>query len=147
MSDKIHGFLLVAFVSFYSVLGFASSKTDDEEAVIAAMHKHSDSWSYGRAEDMAQSMHPNIAHKGLMNGKLMLSSYEQLVEWTKAREGKEPDQQEDYRVTVLSLDGEMASIKGETDTYVEYAHLMKDSSTKNWVIMNYIFKFKSKQST
>ena len=133
-------FLLIAMLTV-SLNAEEDPRIKDINAIKAVVLKHSQSWEYGRAKDMKESMSEKIGHKGIIHGKLYVSTAEQLVKWTEARKDIKVTEPVDYQIEVLDLFRDAALVKAESRESIDYLHMGRTES--GWVIMNYLYQLKN----
>jgi hypothetical protein len=134
-------FIILLILMNFPVKTLADARIKDINDIKSVVLKHSQSWEYGKAIDMKESMSENIGHKGIIHGKLYVSTAEQLVKWTEARKDIKVTDPVDYQIEVVDLYRDAALVKAESKVSVDYLHLGRTST--GWVIMNYLYQLKN----
>jgi len=103
-----------------------------------------------KPELMAEVMHPNLAKRtsyiDTKTGKVMLheTSYEEMIQYAKSWniKGDKFPKKPTNKALILDLQGNMASVKLESDNWVEYLHLVKIHD--QWKIVNLYWQYHPK---
>jgi hypothetical protein len=107
-----------------------------------------EAWYAGEPERGEKSLHPDLVKRisstQPVTGKnyLEMMSAQTLADRWRSGDGKKtPKDRQQKDVTVLDLHGNMASVKLETATWVDYMHLVKFDG--EWVIANILWEVKA----
>jgi len=103
-----------------------------------------------KPELMAEVMHPNLAKRtsyiDSKTGKVLLhdTSYDEMIQYAKSWniKGDKFPQAPTNKAHILDLQGNMASVKLESDNWYEYLHLVKIND--QWKIVNLYWQYHPK---
>lgn len=140
-----HILISCAAVLFVAVSGFAVQEdTQDAEAGIkAACLDYIEGWFTGDAARMERALSPELAKcmvGKLKNGREFLqpTPYIGMIEWTRAGGGGADPATMDIAVTILDIDGNIASAKIVNKQFIDLAHLGYING--EWKIINVIWR-------
>jgi len=127
-----------------------STEIEREKAAIrqAALH-YLEGWYEGNASRMETALHPELVKRSidqLPTGRSVVRSLTALtmVEFTRAGGGKNtPKEKQKNEVTVLAVDGDIATAKTISADYIDYLHLVKVDG--QWKIINVLWQPKSRK--
>jgi hypothetical protein len=119
----------------------------DAESIKQAVLGYIEAWYNGEPERGEKSLHPELAKRivrvnsetgrNILEG--MSASY--LIERWKSGQGKNtPAENQLKEITILDINGKMASVKLEAASWVDYMHLAKLNN--QWVIVNILWEVK-----
>jgi hypothetical protein len=119
----------------------------DSAGIRAAALDYIEGWYEGNAERMERALHPELAKRIVntdpRNGRSSLGQQGAmtLVNNTKARRGKEtPMDQRRKDVRILDIFGNMASVRIDAATWVDYLQVAKWNG--RWVIVNVLWELR-----
>jgi hypothetical protein len=106
-----------------------------------------EAWYRGEPERGEKSLHPELAERIVRvdqeTGKdhLEMMSASRLAErWGSGDGKKTPKENQRKDITILDIHGNMASVKLETNVWVDYIHLAKFND--EWIIINILWELK-----
>lgn len=112
----------------------------DVDAVIAVATGYFESYFHGDVEGMRSVLHPDLAKRardpGTSESALDQDTAEGMVDLV-AR-GSRPRDEHGQEVTLLDLDGDIASVKVVSKRFVEYLHLARFGG--RWLIVNALYE-------
>lgn len=106
-----------------------------------------EAWYRGEPERGEKSLHPELAKRIVRvdqetgKDRLEMMSASRLAERWGSGDGKQtPEEDQRKDITILDIHGDMASVKLETNAWVDYMHLAKFNN--EWVILNILWELK-----
>ena len=104
-----------------------------------------EAWYRGEPERGEKSLHPELAKRIVRvdqetwKDRLEMMSASRLAE--RSGDGKQtPKENQRKDITILDIHGNMASVKLETNAWVDYMHLAKFNN--EWIIINILWELK-----
>jgi hypothetical protein len=138
---------LVLILGLLTVPSLEAQTPADSAAIREAVIDYVDGWWTGDAERMARCLHPSLVKRRIFphrdTGRSLMQSdtKNDLVEYTRAGGGSDrPDEKGEVNVSILALDGDIATVVASSDRYVDYIHLARWNS--RWVIVNVLWAFR-----
>ncbi|MEW6188364.1 MAG: nuclear transport factor 2 family protein [Thermodesulfobacteriota bacterium] len=120
---------------------------EDRKAVRQTVLDYIEAWYQGDPDRGAQSLHPDLAKRIVRFDKesgqetLDPMSAERLIERWGSGDGKTtPVDNQKKEITLLDLQGGMASVKLETAAWTDFMHLARING--RWVIVNILWERK-----
>jgi hypothetical protein len=125
-------------------------KSEDEETIAAIRQKvlgYLDAWYQGDPERGQKSLHPELIKRIVLkdpeSGKDYLdgmSASKLMNRWASGDGKKTPKELQLGDITILDVHGDIASVKLETPTWVDYMHLAKMDG--EWALVNILWERK-----
>lgn len=124
----------------------SAASAQDVQAITQACRDYFEAWYTADAERMANSLHPDLAKRGVIrhpqNGEWILDQDDATTMIALTREGrgtkKAPEGERWVDVTIRDVYDRMASVTVISYPYVEYIHLAKFAD--GWRIVNTIWE-------
>ncbi len=119
----------------------------EREAILQVAQYYVEGYYEGKAEQMNQVLHPELAKRGLIplpgNGKLVLDliSRQGMMDAARAGIGKLPKGRQKLQVKVLDISRNIASVKIISTRFVDYLQLGKLNG--GWRIINILSEINS----
>lgn len=126
--------------------GLRAQTAADSAAVRRAALDYIEGWYGGDAARMQRAVHPDLAKRIVRNdarGESWLSATtaDGLVHSTRLGMGRDvPAERQQKDVTVLTMDGDMASVRLVSTKLVDYMHLARWNG--EWRIVNVLWDFR-----
>lgn len=123
-----------------------AQSTADSAAVRRAALDYIEGWYGGDAARMQRAVHPDLAKRIVhrdAQGQSLLSptSADALVYATRLGAGKDvPPERQEKDVRILTMDGDMASVRLVSTQLVDYMHLARWNG--EWKIVNVLWDFR-----
>lgn len=123
------------------------NSSEDMETIRQKVLSYIDAWYLGEPERGEKSLHPELVKRivrsnpetGQDNLEMMSASF--LAERWRSGDGKNtPGDRRLKDITVLDIQNNIASVKLETATWVDYMHLARFNG--EWVIVNILWELK-----
>jgi len=139
--------LLVFLLVFLIVLLFASDKANleaEKDAIKQAALDYIEGWYEGNAERMERALHPDLTKRGVQvlpqtsRTLLNYASASNMVEYTRAGLGKNPEKKQKIEVTILDVFKNMACVKTMSPDFVDYLQIAKYNG--EWKIVNVLWE-------
>jgi hypothetical protein len=115
-------------------------RTDDVDAITAAVTDYFQSWFRGEPERMRSVLHPALAKRTPANpGGADLGLEEDTAETMVASASRGPRPQFEHwqDVDVLDVSGEIATVVVRSQPFVEYVHLARFDG--RWLVVNTLY--------
>lgn len=112
----------------------------DYQAIYQAAADYYRGWYEANAEQIARSLHPNLAKRAIRKdaeGKQYLHhlNKEQMLEKTREGGGSDtPKALQSFEITILDRYEEIATVKVVANEYIDYLHIAKQDG--QWLIVN-----------
>lgn len=124
-----------------------SRGSTDEQMIKQKVLAYIEAWYHGDAERGITSLHPELAKRIVRfqseSGQPYLDEMgaDSLADRWRSGDGKAtPENKRQKTITLLDIFGNMASVRLETSSWVDYMHLAKIND--DWVIVNILWKLK-----
>jgi len=139
--------LVIVLLVFLIVLLFAFNETDIESekaGIKQAALDYIEGWYEGNAERMQRALHPDLTKRGVQvlpqTGRTLLNyaSASNMVEYTRAGLGKNPEKKQKIEVTILDVFKNMACVKTVSPDFVDYLQIAKYNG--EWKIVNVLWE-------
>ncbi len=118
------------------------SGTADEQAIRDVARAYLESWLDGDGERMRSALSPSLAKRGLVYGPdAMPNGHHHLdAEYMvgSAASGPRPQYKRTCEITVLDVADNIASVKVESEPFIDYLHLVRIDG--RWSILNVLYE-------
>ncbi len=115
---------------------------EDSAAQVQAGLDYVDGFYAGSPERMAKALHPRLQKvmvQKLPNGREMFryTTTDGLLEYSRAGAGRKPEAERNVEVSILEVQGNIASIRVDSADFIDFAHVAKING--EWKIVNVIW--------
>jgi hypothetical protein len=143
--------LILIVATFFVAASYSSfaQAPADTAGIIRAALDYAEGWYAGDGKQMEKALHPELAKRVIRNDEQGRSQIDQmsaltLIQATRKGWGKQvPAERRQKDVTVLTIFGNIASVKVEMEGWVDFMHIGKYSG--EWKIVNVLWDEKPRR--
>ncbi len=115
----------------------------DLAAIRQAALDYMQGWYEGDVERMRRSLHPELAKRAILLDpqtgaeRVQHLTQRNMLDMTQRGGGDAPVDKRRYEVSILDLNGDIASVRADSYDYVDYLHLARCAG--QWLIVNALY--------
>ncbi len=138
--------LITLLFAFAAAKGFAQG-IPDSTAIKETVANYIEGWYSADAERMAKALHPELAKRGIRQGKegqstvIMKADFNNMVAWTKSKPNEiaaNPAVKNTLSIIIREIGNNIADVKCISRDFIDYLHLGRING--EWKILNAIWE-------